>query len=49
MAVIQGWDATPDEIEAQRRHAIEAGCLGVIVATSPIEQGWEPRLHRWRN
>ena len=48
-AIVQGWAVTPEEIRAQEDHAIQAGCAGVIVAESPIEQGFEPRLHRWRN
>ncbi|MBI3469887.1 MAG: hypothetical protein HY013_00855 [Candidatus Solibacter usitatus] len=43
VAVLQGWDAPPDEVRAQIRSAVAAGA-GYLVARIPIEQGWEPRV-----
>jgi hypothetical protein len=48
IAVAQGWDVTPDQIDAQKLQATKAGCAGIVVAINPIEQSWEPRLFRWK-
>ncbi len=48
VAVLQGWDVSPAEIQQQIRMASEAGTSGYVVAFSKIEQGWEPRLAKWR-
>ena len=44
IAVLQGWDVTRAEIEAQVARAKEAGATGHVVSLLKIEQGWEPRL-----
>jgi hypothetical protein len=44
LAVLQGWNATPHEIEAQISQAEQAGAAGWIVAQRKIEQSWEPRI-----
>jgi hypothetical protein len=44
VAVLQGWNTSADEVEAQRARAREAGATGTLVALAEIEQGWEPRL-----
>jgi len=44
LAVLQGWDVTPEQREAQIRRAREAGALGYVMAEMKIEQGWEPRI-----
>jgi hypothetical protein len=44
IAVLQGWDVTPEQEQMQIRHAIEAGTSGYIVARTRIDQSWEPRL-----
>lgn len=46
LAVLQGWDTTAEEIQAQAARSLEAGTSGCIVSFMPIEQGWEPRLRR---
>ncbi|MGI8603043.1 MAG: hypothetical protein ACR2OZ_08585 [Verrucomicrobiales bacterium] len=48
IAVVQGWDVTAKEVEAQKQHAAKSGCGGVLVAMSPLEQSWEPRIFRWK-
>lgn len=48
IAVLQGWDVTADEIEAQIARAKAAGAAGYVVARSRIDQGWTPRLVRWK-
>ena len=44
IAVLQGWDVTPEQERVQIRHANEAGTFGFIVARTKIDQSWEPRL-----
>ncbi len=46
IAVLQGWDVTDDEIEAQVGRAGEAGVTEWVVARERIDQSWEPRRHR---
>jgi len=44
IAVLQGWDVTSQQIEAQVDQAVKAGAAGVLVSFVPIEQDWTPRL-----
>ncbi|MBM3838617.1 MAG: hypothetical protein FJ398_11760 [Verrucomicrobia bacterium] len=44
IAVLQGWDVTPQQEQTQIRHAQEAGTAGYILARAKIDQSWEPRL-----
>jgi hypothetical protein len=46
IAVIQGWDVSEEERGAQLDRAIEAGAAAVVGAGAPIDQSWEPRVHR---
>jgi hypothetical protein len=46
IAVLQGWNVTPAERDAQIQRAEEAGAAGTVVALMKIEQGWEPRILR---
>ena len=48
IAVVQGWDVTDDEITAQRRAAEKAGAAGYVVVYDEIEQGWSPKIVRWK-
>ena len=48
IAVLQGWEVSAEEIEAQKRQAKAAGAAGWILAEVEIEQSWEPRIHRLR-
>lgn len=48
IAVVQGWDASPEEIRAQRAAAIKAGANGCVVAYAKIEQSWMPRIVPWK-
>ena len=44
IAILQGWDVTPKEINAQIVQSEEAGAAGYVVALVRIEQSWEPRI-----
>ena len=44
VAVLQGWDVTPEERQAQIQQAREAGARGYVLAEMEIPQGWEPRI-----
>jgi hypothetical protein len=46
IAVLQGWDVTLVERDAQIQRAEEAGAAGTVLALMKIEQGWEPRIVR---
>ena len=46
IAVLQGWNVTEDQLNAQMALADESGAMGVVVAYGRIEQSWEPRMHR---
>ena len=48
IAVIQGWDVSVEEIEAQRRAAARAGVDGTVVAYDKIDQSWSPKVVRWK-
>lgn len=44
VAVLQGWDVTPEQRRAQIRQAREAGARGYVMAEMKIDQAWEPRI-----
>jgi hypothetical protein len=44
IAVLQGWNVSADELQAQISRAEAAGALGIVVAESRIDQSWEPRI-----
>lgn len=48
IAVLQGWEVTKAEIEAQVKVAQDVGVLGHIVAYEKIDQSWQPKVVRWR-
>ena len=48
IAVVQGWDLSDDDIAAQVRQAQLSGAQGCVVAFAEIEQGWEPRIVKWK-
>ena len=48
IAVVQGWDVTAEEIEAQRTAALEAGANGYVVAYDRIDQSWSPKVVPWK-
>ena len=47
IAVLQGWDVSPPEIDAQIQRAAEAGTSNYVVVRSKIDQSWQPRLHKF--
>ncbi|MBI3852952.1 MAG: hypothetical protein HY298_22075 [Verrucomicrobia bacterium] len=44
IAVLQGWDVTPEQISAQVARSQEAGAAGYVVSLMKIDQSWEPRI-----
>jgi len=42
--ILQGWDLTPAEQQAQIRQSQEAGAGSYVMALTKIDQGWEPRI-----
>jgi hypothetical protein len=48
IAIVQGWDASAEEIKAQREAAMNAGSNGYIVAYDKIDQSWSPKIVRWK-
>src|SRR5713101_392306 len=44
IAVLQGWDVTPQEIQNQLGQAEKTGAAGEVVSYIPIEQTWCPRV-----
>jgi hypothetical protein len=44
IAILQGWDVTPAQRAAQLRQCRAAGTRGYLMAFTPIDQGWEPRI-----
>jgi hypothetical protein len=48
IAVLQGWDVKPSDVEAQVNVAKKSGVLGFIVAYAKIDQSWHPKVIRWQ-
>ncbi len=48
VAVLQGWDVTGEEIQAQRESAKQAGANGYVVAYDKIDQSWAPKIVPWK-
>jgi hypothetical protein len=46
VAILQGWNVTEVQRQAQIRQCREAGARGYLMALTPIDQRWEPRLVR---
>ena len=44
IAVLQGWDVSPNQIQAQIQQATKAGAAGYVVAFDKVEQAWQPRV-----
>jgi hypothetical protein len=44
LAILQGWDVTPEQIQSEIARAAEAGTAGVLVVFTPIDQSWSPRM-----
>ncbi len=42
VAVLQGWDVTPEQIKAQMTRSENAGTAGCVVSMMKIEQDWKP-------
>jgi len=48
IAVLQGWDVTLEELARQVDLADASGAGGYVVSYEPIEQGWQPRVVRYK-
>jgi hypothetical protein len=46
VAILQGWDVTETQRQAQIQRCQRAGAKGYVMALTRIDQGWEPRLVR---
>jgi hypothetical protein len=46
IAVVQGWNVSGEQLQAQVSRATEAGAAGIVVSLAEIEQGWEPKLFK---
>jgi hypothetical protein len=44
IAILQGWDVSPAQREAQILRSQEAGAAGYVLALAEIDQSWEPRI-----
>ena len=44
VTVLQGWEVTPGQVQAQLARSGESGAGGFLVSRVRIEQGWEPRI-----
>ena len=44
LPVLQAWDVTPQQIDAQITRATEAGASSLMVAFTSIDQSWSPRM-----
>lgn len=42
IAILQGWDVTPDQLAAQIERVNETAALGYLVSLCPLEQSWQP-------
>ena len=42
VAVLQGWDVTPEQIKVQITRSGDAGTAGCVVSMMKIEQDWKP-------
>lgn len=48
IAVVQGWDVSAEEIEAQRTAVTNAGANGYVIAYDKIDQSWSPKVVPWK-
>jgi hypothetical protein len=46
VAVLQGWNVNEEEIAAQISQATAADVRGILLVETPIDQSWEPKMHK---
>ncbi len=46
IALIQGWDVSPEEIARQQSSVAESGAAGYLLSRVRIDQSWEPKTIR---
>ena len=46
IAVLQGWDVTEAQVEAQIRQASSVGTPDFVLLKSAIDQSWQPKMYR---
>lgn len=45
VAVLQGWEVTEEQVQAQVAQANSAGTRGWLIVKTPLDQSWTPRLY----
>jgi hypothetical protein len=48
LAVLQGWNVSDAELQAQIEQARLANAAGCIIALARIDQSWQPRMVKWK-
>lgn len=48
ITVLQGWSVTDEQIAQQIKVAQRARVTGYLISYAKIEQGWEPRIMKWK-
>lgn len=48
IAVLQAWDGSDTEIQAQIAQTRTANAAGYIVAFTKIDQSWQPQMIKWK-
>jgi hypothetical protein len=48
LAVLQGWNVSDAELQAQIEQARLANAAGCIIALARIDQSWRPRMVKWK-
>ena len=46
IAVLQGWDVSDADVDAQQRQAALAGVGGIVLVRTKIDQSWKPQLYK---
>ena len=44
IAVLQGWDVTAEQVNAQIARSKEAGAAGYVLSLTKLDQSWQPRI-----
>ena len=48
IAILQGWQVSPEELTAQQKVAVQSGASGYVVAYEKIDQSWSPKNVSWK-
>ena len=47
ITILQGWDVDQTALQEQIDVAVDTGVAGYVVAFTPIEQSWQPKIVSW--